>query len=271
MSTYCGKDCENCAERIGCRCEDCDYARQKYGCEIAECCMRKSHESCVTCTQNSYCELYKQRKTMLEARLRKNQQLYEKSQLLAKWLFPLFYLMIVSMVFDLIPSSLINSSLVLSIISTVASLIIILLYTYFLYKIRPASDRYGRAAKFRLISAGLVIIASIINSFNEDIAALAILISIPTVVISFLAVYQEYTAHSDVLVGIDNELSDNWSKLWKWYIGLCLGNILLPIVGAFGILGVFILIAYMIALIIISVLQFVYLHRTAVTFRDMYE
>ena len=76
-------------------------------------------------------------------------------------------------------------------------------------------------------------------------------------------------AHSAVLSGGDNELSEKWEVLWKLYSGLFLGMLgciivmlILPILGAIAILGC------AIGTVVVSILKLVYLYRTAKIFRE---
>ena len=94
-------------------------------------------------------------------------------------------------------------------------------------------------------------------------------VSLPAAILSLIAVYQEYGAHSEVLSDFDGELSEKWDKLRKWYIGLTVGSVLTPFAALFGILGVLIIVAYFIAYVSVSVLSLVFLWRTAAVFNDI--
>ena len=76
-------------------------------------------------------------------------------------------------------------------------------------------------------------------------------------------------AHSAVLSGVDNELSQKWEVLWKWYIALLQGTfgclfvaLILPILGAIAALGC------SVGSIVVGILKLVYLYRTAKEFRE---
>ena len=88
-------------------------------------------------------------------------------------------------------------------------------------------------------------------------------------VVALVGEYNEYVAHSAVLSGVDNELSQKWEVLWKWYIGLLLGTfgclfvaLILPILGAIAALGC------SVGSIVVGILKLVYLYRTAKEFRE---
>ena len=94
------------------------------------------------------------------------------------------------------------------------------------------------------------------------------LILLPMMAVSLYSTYQEYQAHAEVLDGLDDELAENWRKLWKWEVGFLLG-----IVGCLHVdiisamLGLMALIVVVIGLIVVSILKLVYLYRMAKFFR----
>jgi hypothetical protein len=93
--------------------------------------------------------------------------------------------------------------------------------------------------------------------------------TIPAAIIALVGEYNEYMGHSAVLTGVDNELSEKWEVLWKWYIGLFLGMfgcillmLIIPILGAIALIGA------AIGLVVVGILKLVYLYRTAKLFRE---
>ena len=103
------------------------------------------------------------------------------------------------------------------------SRILTLVVVYILYQLAPVSDRYRKAAIFSGIAtvAGLLLVAEV-----------GIIISIVVLICSLVGTYQEYTAHSDILEGIDNSLARKWHSLFNWEVfgGIFLGVLISPIV-----------------------------------------
>jgi hypothetical protein len=110
------------------------------------------------------------------------------------------------------------------------------------------------------------------ESLSDAIANLGftLLFALAAIPVGLIGQYNEFTAHSVILTGLNNTLANKWAKLWKWYIG-CMGAILasilvaliIPFIGALGV------IAAAIALVVVSILQLIYLYQTAKTFRDI--
>ena len=119
-----------------------------------------------------------------------------------------------------------------------------------------------------LIAGASSALAAIING-GSDGATWILIFTIPAAIVGIVGEYNEYMGHSAVLSGVDNELSEKWEVLWKWYIGLFLGMfgciivmLIIPILGAIAILGC------AIGTIVVSILKLVYLYRTAKIFRE---
>ena len=102
---YCGKDCESCALREQLSCSGCRSGPGRtWGteCELARCCQQKGHESCQTCSFAAGCRLFSSRNEQPQYRLQerersaqRQQEAAQKAEVLGKWLWILFWLMIV--------------------------------------------------------------------------------------------------------------------------------------------------------------------------------
>ena len=69
-------------------------------------------------------------------------------------------------------------------------------------------------------------------------------------------------------MGADNDLSEKWLKLWKWFIRCMLGmigSVILLLIAPFP--GSILLLAASIGLAVVSIAKLVYLYRTAKVFR----
>ena len=98
--------------------------------------------------------------------------------------------------------------------------------------------------------------------------ALALTVSLCSAILSFFSCYNEFNAHADVLAGLDNELSDQWRKLWKWMLIATLA-LMVGVIFTVMVLGAWVFLAAIIALLVIGILKLVYLFRTAQTFQDV--
>ena len=94
--------------------------------------------------------------------------------------------------------------------------------------------------------------------------------TIPAMIVSLVGEYNEYSAHAEVVGDVAPVLSDKWTGLWKWYIGMTLGllgSILLMLI--IPILGLLVALVTAIGTIVVSILKLVYLYRTAKVFREI--
>lgn len=277
MVTYCGKSCESCTKREEYNCPGCFYiCSVDGGCKIAECCRDKGHDCCQTCTQNEYCGLYQSRGSMAREReeLRKSAEekaarLYEIWKVMKKHLLPLFCIAVAVRVTGAASDLLAMTQPVIGAVFRAVLLAAELIYAFLLYRMSPAEKRYLKAARFLCPAAILGFASGILSIFAENMETLRFFVSLPAAILSLIAVYQEYGAHSEVLSDFDGELSEKWDKLRKWYIGLTVGSVLTPFAALFGILGVLIIVAYFIAYVSVSVLSLVFLWRTAAVFNDI--
>lgn len=102
---YCGKGCESCALREQLSCSGCRSGPGRtWGteCKLARCCQQKGHESCQTCSFAAGCRLFSGRNEQPQYRLQerersaqRQQEAAQKAEVLGKWLWILFWLMIV--------------------------------------------------------------------------------------------------------------------------------------------------------------------------------
>ena len=277
MVTYCGKSCDSCSKREEYHCPGCfSICSEEGGCKIAECCRDKGHNGCQTCTQNEYCGLYQSRGSMAREReerrksaAEKAARLHEIRKVMKKHLLPLFCLSIAVTVTDAASGLFAMNQPVIGAVFRAVLLAAELIYAFLLYRMSPAEKRYLKAARFLCPAAILGFASGILSIFAGNMETLRFFVSLPAAILSLIAVYQEYGAHSEVLSDFDGELSEKWDKLRKWYIGLTVGSVLTPFAALFGILGVLIIVAYFIAYVSVSVLSLVFLWRTAAVFNDI--
>ena len=277
--TYCGKSCEECTKKEQLNCSGCKTGpgRQFGGdCELAKCVRDKGHETCDTCGFKGNCGTLRRRESMPDYRIRKIESdemrkaaIAKRAPVLGKWLWSIFWLVIPSSIGSIMAhetTAKIFPGLFMpgQIINAICSLI----YGAILLKLGSEEDRYRTAGICALIAGVSSALAAIING-GSDGATWILIFTIPAAIVAIVGEYNEYMAHSAVLSGVDNELSEKWEVLWKWYIGLFLGMLgciivmlILPILGAIAILGC------AIGTVVVSILKLVYLYRTAKIFRE---
>ena len=277
--TYCGKSCEECTKKEQLNCSGCKtgLGRQFGGdCELAKCVRDKGHETCETCGFKGNCGTLRSRESMPDYRIRKIEAeemrkaaIAKRAPVLGKWLWIVFWLIIPSTIGSIMSNE--NTAKILpgllmpgQIINAICSLT----YGTILLKLGSEEDRYRTAGICALIAGASSALAAMING-GSDGATWILIFTIPAAIVAIVGEYNEYMAHSAVLYGVDNELSEKWEVLWKWYIGLfagIFGSILLmliiPVLGAIAVIGT------TIGTVVVSILKLVYLYRTVKIFRE---
>lgn len=277
--TYCGKSCAECTKKEQLNCSGCKTGpgRQFGGdCELAKCIRSKGHETCDTCGFKGNCGTLRSRESMPDYRIRKIEAeemrkaaIAKRAPVLGKWLWIIFWLIIPSTIGSLMANE--STAKILpglfmpgQIINAICSLT----YGAILLKLGSEEDRYRTAGICALIAGGVSAIVAIVTGAAEE-ATWTLLFTLPAAVVAMVGEYNEYMAHSAVLSGVDNELSEKWEVLWKWYIGLfgvMIGSILVMLI--ISILGALAILAAAIGTIVVSILKLVYLYRTAKIFRE---
>ena len=277
--TYCGKNCIECVQKESLNCQGCKAGpgRQFGGdCELAKCVRDKGHETCETCGFKGNCGTLRSRDSIPDYRIRKIEAeeqrkaaIVKRAPILGKWLWIIFWLIIPSTIGSLmanettakiLPGLLMPGQIITAICS--------LTYGAILLKLGSEEDRYRTAGICALIAGGVSAAVAIITGTAEE-ATWTLLFTLSAAVVAMVGEYNEYMAHSAVLSGVDNELSEKWELLWKWYIGLFLGMLgcillmlIAPVLGAIAILGC------AIGTVVVGILKLVYLYRTAKIFRE---
>lgn len=119
------------------------------------------------------------------------------------------------------------------------------------------------------IAGGVIGFITELLPADGNAVGLLILVLIPSLVLSFVAMYQEYNAHADVMEDMDVEFARKWRALWKWTVGLLIGLVpcLVLVVGAAGF-GLLVMLLDAIGLVVTAVLYAVYLWRMAKRFQS---
>ena len=270
--TYCGKDCEQCAFGKANGCPGCQNGPGGSGeCELAQCCRSKGHQSCDTCNFMQSCTTLHNREQLpiwrqqrRERREEEQQRIDRNAQLLGKWLWVLFWLIIPSAIGSLMTNDTILTLFPqLEVPGQIINILCSVAYMVILLKISPVERDYRTAGICYLLG---VVMATLVLVLIDAFLAVSIL-ALPMVIVSIVAEYYEMHAHAAVLYGVDDELAAKWLKLWRWNLytyGAMIASLVLMIVVA--MLGLLVLMAAMIALIVVSICKLVYLYRTAKLF-----
>lgn len=187
-----------------------------------------------------------------------------RAQMLGKWLWLLFLLIIPSVVADVA----INVIPSLSFIGEIISVCVSLTYALILLKLSFES-KYYRAAGFCVLvtTIGNAVVTFAFGEATESIWTL--LITLPIMVVSIVGEYHEYNAHGEVLYGIDSDLQMKWHKLWSLYVGTMVGMLAgLVVTFVIPLLGLVVVLVAAIGTIVVGILKLVYLYRTAMVFRN---
>ena len=126
--------------------------------------------------------------------------------MLTKWLRVLMYIAIASLVnsimnlLPLIPAS----------ITTWISRGIMVAMIVCMFQLAPANERYKKAGILRAV----MLVCTLITAFLHQSSLLTLAASI----VSIIAVYQEYYAHSELVAEQDAKLSAKWHSLFIWSI-----------------------------------------------------
>jgi len=205
----------------------------------------------------------------IEAEEMRKAAIAKRAPVLGKWLWIAFWLIIPSTIGSLMANDTVAEvfpGLFLpgQIINAVCSLT----YGAILLKLGSVDEDYRAAGICALIAGGVGAVTAIYNGPGEA-AGWTLIFTLPAAVVALVGEYKEFMAHSMVLAGVDNELSEKWENLWKWNIGLTLGIfgcilvvVILPILALLAMVGV------AIGILVVGILKLVYLYRTAKIFRE---
>ena len=277
--TYCGKTCAECGRKEELNCPGCKTGPGRCiggDCILAKCARGKGHETCETCIYSSTCGTLMGKNSIPDQRIRKIEaekqhkaMLVKRAEVMGKWLWIMFWLMIGANVPALLSNDYFAQHLPgLYLAGAICGLLFNLACCLILLKLGREYDGYRVAGILFLVGSVISALRGIINWMNPDAVGL-VLLSLPAAVANIAATYQEYIAHSAVLVGVDDVLSEKWGALWRWYIRCYLGMFgCVVLMGFAPLLGVVLVFAAIIALLVMAIMEIVYLYRTAKIFRE---
>ena len=200
---------------------------------------------------------------------RYSEAIVSRAPLMAKWLMTMFWANIAHIIINFIK---IESSVVYTTIQNILIAVCVLLICFSLFKMRGEDERYGRAALFQLIPLVINLIPTLVMDSYDTLVWLSLLVSLIAAVLTLLATYYEFHAHSCIVGGLDCELGDRWQKLWVWQIIGIAGtfvSLLLTVLAA-GLGAVLVLIVA-IYVLVIQIIYLVTLYRSAKAYRAVAE
>ena len=182
---------------------------------------------------------------------------FETNTVAVKWLRYLFYVHIAGIIVSL-TTWLFEGNLAVWLGRAVTLGVVICMY-----QLSPLNDRYKKSFIFRGVMLILTLITFLLYS--------SVFLTLAASVLSLLATYQEYKAHSELVAAKDAGLSRNWSSLFIWEIlvsvattALTMTATLILVLGEIGTSAVVATITAIMKLVslVLGVLYLVYLHRT---------
>ena len=200
---------------------------------------------------------------------RYSEAIVSRAPLMAKWLMTMFWANIAHIIINFIK---IESSVVYTTIQNILIAICSLVICLSLFKMRGEDERYGRAALFQLIPLVINLIPTLVIDSYNTLVWLSVLVSLIAAVLTLLATYNEFHAHSCIVGGLDSELGDRWQKLWVWQVIGIAGtfvSLLLTVLAA-GLGAVLVLIVA-IYVLVIQIIYLVTLYRSAKAYRAVAE
>lgn len=272
--TYCGKSCADCTEREELNCPGCRLGPGRAGsgdCGISRCSVSKGHHACDFCTNKGTCRNLRSCVNASQQRLSRKRleqdhhtRQLKKVQLLGKWLWVMFWLVIASNVISFVFDNTLTAPYpAIRIIGTVASFVISAIYSFILCNLAEASEDYRYGGILGFVCLGL----SVLTKFVPDL--IATILSAVVIVLAYFRECRECTGHSDCVGKSDDVLSEKWCNLCYWLLGgqgVMFIGLLLSIFG--GGLGAALALIGAVVLLIASVLKLVYLQKTMVLFKN---
>ncbi len=274
--SYCGIACESCEHREALQCPGCKAGPghpSKGDCSIAHCCYDKDREFCSECPQFETCSPLRWKKDTAGKRLKKRQEeaaLAERTErdgkIMSRNTMAVFWVTIANIVGSVVltVAALIgNQAAILAGVGLQVVCAVIMVVC--LFRMGLVNTRFRTAAIFNLLTIVPPVLEQI---FTEDPAKT--IIEIASTVISVLMMYFFIKGFEEVLEKKDVMLSEKWSLLWSWYIGIPMAMIA-AVVMLLMIpwLGSLVLTLAPIAMVVVNIAMVVMLYKTGRFFKDI--
>lgn len=190
----------------------------------------------------------------------------ESAHSLSVWIMILFWLFIPNTIASILSNERIVTSHDLLIVGNIISFIASIAYGLILLKISSKEEKYRIAGYCFLVTSvadafKLILLAASGASEDVDFLAFGFIISLVSLVAGLIGTNSEFTGHSNVLQGVDDELSEKWLRLWKWYIGSLIA-MLCSIILVY-VIGMLLIICAVVVIFIVSIMKIVYIYQTS--------
>lgn len=196
-----------------------------------------------------------------------------RAAVFGRWLTAYFWIALLPLILDVVSSlTKLNrvSALLLVLLGYAGSVCEVMIF----YQLGQQEEHFETCAGLSLV---VLIVGIVMELLCSEVAAE--LLRILRSIIALVAVYHFMIGCADILLIVDEELSEKWRWLWKWYIGLQVGTIaaepvVLIVAGTVknSLVATLILIlmrGIVITLNVLEILYLVYLYRTARRFREI--
>ena len=197
----------------------------------------------------------------------------EKAPFLSRWLWVLFWLVIPQSLASLLSGNILPAEYDgLLLLGQAFQLIYYLGCGLVLLKLSPLLSRY-RTAGVCYAAGGVVSAAAALLPVSDDAGGLAMAVSLASLLgtLALLAAeYQECMGHSELVEELNPDLSRQWRRLWKLFIGCYAALFVSVLLLAFSaLLALFVTLAGTLGLLAVMILKLIYLYRTTSLFRRL--
>ena len=199
--------------------------------------------------------------------LAKESEKKEHAEILGKWLWILFWLIIPSAIAGILGNeNLFGKESGVYIFGTILSMVVGILYGVILMPMKEVEEKYRMAGSFSILAAVLSMALEVVQVENP---LMVLVIGLPTLILGLVAKYYEFHSHAAVLRDFDLEFSQKWLTLWKWYCVVIAGMIVSALVVLISfLLAALLILAFAIGTFVIAIVQLVYLYKMAKLFRQ---
>lgn len=133
-----------------------------------------------------------------------NENMENRSELKVQWLHILMYVAIVSLINSIVSIL----PFVPAAVTTWISRGIMVAVVVCMFQLAPANERYKKAGIMRAIMLACTLITAFVYA--------SAILNLAASILSIIAVYQEYNAHSELIADKDSKLSGKWHSLFTW-------------------------------------------------------
>ena len=274
--TYCGRTCAECAERAQLKCPGCKLGPGRpYGgdCSITRCCVTKGLSSCGDCVNASTCFQWKHHTTVSTDRLKnQNRQVAEtiaraeENQFLSQWVGVLFWYSIINMVLQFMFGIATMSAELKwagELVSVAGSIGLALIFL----KISQSSHCFRVAGICTIVSVVFTFLGSVLEG-----TGFGTLFTLVALLPSVVATYFEFVGYSEITEEQDEQLASDWRGVWYANLIGIIGLIVALVLTLLGtLLGALLTIVIGLGLLVVAVVKYVLLYKTAQLFRELSE